>query len=96
MVNTYGYSEQKIQLQKRLNRAEGQVRGIGKMIQEDKYCIDILTQISAAQAALDKIALELVRDHAKHCLAEGAISSGKLSDEKADELVGALTRLMKR
>ncbi len=68
MAVKYGYSENKEQVLKRLNRVEGQVRGVSKMVQDDKYCIDILTQVSAAKAALDKVALELLRDHAKHCL----------------------------
>jgi DNA-binding FrmR family transcriptional regulator len=63
----YGYTDTKPALLKRLNRVEGQVRGVSKMVQDDKYCIDILTQVSAAKAALDKVALELLRDHARHC-----------------------------
>lgn len=86
----YGYAENKEALLKRLKRAEGQVRGISRMVEEDTYCIDILTQISATQAALDKVALELVRDHAKFCLTQG-----ENIDEKADELVGAIGRLLK-
>lgn len=93
---TYGYTENKQALNKRLSRAEGQIRGIAKMVQDDKYCIDILTQISAVQAALDKVALELVRDHAKHCLSADAKDPGAVSGAKADELVGALGRLIKR
>lgn len=95
-MNTYGYADKKEQLQKRLNRAEGQVRGVTRMVQEDKYCIDILTQISAVQAALDKIALELVRDHAVTCLNADNNKPSNVSTKKADELVGALSRLMKR
>lgn len=91
----YGYAENRDELLKRLNRAEGQVRGIAGMVQDDKYCIDILTQISATQAALDKVALELVRDHAKHCLTNDGIGHGS-TDDKANELVGAIGRLMSR
>lgn len=91
----YGYHANKEQLLKRLRRAEGQVRGIARMIEEDKYCIDILTQISAAEAALDKVALELLREHSKHCL-----SDATLSDEdrqaKADELVNAVGRMISK
>ncbi|HJQ09327.1 MAG TPA: metal-sensitive transcriptional regulator [Candidatus Saccharimonadales bacterium] len=91
----YGYHDNKEQLLKRLKRAEGQVRGIARMVGEDKYCIDILTQISAAEAALDKVALELVRDHSKHCM-----SNTTLTDEdraaKADELVNAVGRLLSK
>ena len=94
MVN-YGYADNKEALQKRLGRAEGQVRGISKMVQDDKYCIDILTQIGAVQAALDKVALELVRDHAKHCLTNDELNRGT-TDDKANELVGVIGRLMGR
>ena len=94
-MNKYGYADSKEQITKRLSRAEGQVRGIAKMVEEDRYCIDILTQISAAQAALDKVALELIRDHAKHCLNNDHIGEGGL-DAKADELVGAIGRLLSK
>jgi CsoR family transcriptional regulator, copper-sensing transcriptional repressor len=89
----YGYSETKPDLLKRLNRIEGQIRGVSKMVQDDKYCIDILTQVSAAKAALDKVALELLRDHAKHCLTNDDIHNYGEKD-KADELVGAISRML--
>ena len=90
-----GYSDTKDQVLKRLKRAEGQVRGVSRMVEEEKYCIDVLTQISAAQAALDKVALELIRDHARHCLSnDHVVSHGK--GDKADELVGAIGRLLSR
>lgn len=91
----YGYADNREVLLKRLKRAEGQVRGVSRMVEEDKYCIDILTQISATQAALDKVALELVRDHAKYCLSNDEIDHGS-TNEKADELVNAIGRLMSR
>ena len=94
-MKLYEYSENKDQILKRLTRAEGQVRGVARMVEEDKYCIDILTQISAAQAALDKVALELLRDHAKHCLADDRIQSQGSAD-KAEELVGAISRMLSR
>ena len=94
-MTQYGYTQTKEQLLKRLSRAEGQVRGVSRMVQEDKYCIDVLTQISAAQAALDKVALELLRDHARHCLNNDAVNPHG-SKDKADELVGAISRLMAR
>ena len=93
--STYGYAENKKAIQGRLRRAEGQIRGISRMVEEDKYCIDILTQISATQAALDKVALELVRDHAKHCLTNDTLEHGS-TDDKANELVGAIGRLISR
>lgn len=92
-MNHYGYSENKEMLTKRLNRIEGQVRGVSKMVQDDKYCIDILTQVSAIRSALDKVALELVRDHAHHCLNDKSVMpEGK--ESKADELVNAIGRMI--
>jgi len=88
----YGYAQNKPALLKRLKRAEGQVRGVAKMVDDDKYCIDILTQISAVQAALDKVALGLMKDHARHCMT--ASKNDKEMAAKADELVGALGRML--
>ena len=88
----HGYYNSKPDLKKRLNRVSGQIGGIGKMIDEDKYCIDILTQISAVRSALDKVALELVADHTKHCMAE---NDAALKAKKADELTAAIGRLIK-
>ena len=90
----HGYTDNKQQILKRLSRAEGQVRGVSKMVEDDKYCIDVLTQISAAQAALDKVALELLRDHAKHCL--NSSSTQHNHEDKADELVNAISRMIRR
>ena len=90
----YGYANNKPPLLKRLKRAEGQVRGIAQMVEGDRYCIDILTQIGAVQAALDKVAVELVRDHAKHCLHNEHVGP-KGQDAKADELADAIERLLK-
>lgn len=95
MSAKHGYTDNKEQVLKRLKRAEGQVRGVARMVEEDKYCIDILTQINAAQAALDKVALELLRDHAKHCLANDDIQS-RNHEDKAEELVGAISRMLSR
>jgi DNA-binding FrmR family transcriptional regulator len=92
---TRGYTATKDQLLKRLNRIEGQVRGVARMVEEDRYCIDVLTQITAAQAALDKIALGLLDDHVRHCLAgEGEAPSGRAV--QAEELMGAVGRLVSR
>jgi DNA-binding FrmR family transcriptional regulator len=88
-----GYSATKDQLQKRLRRIEGQVRGIQGMVDEDRYCIDILTQIGAIQAALDKVALGLLDDHAHHCVL-GAGENER--DAKTEELMAAVGRLMHR
>jgi CsoR family transcriptional regulator, copper-sensing transcriptional repressor len=89
---TYGYIDHKDAISKRLNRAEGQIRGISKMVEDDKYCIDILTQISAARSALDKVATELVRDHAKHCMVNAKDDAEKKA--MADELVTAIGRML--
>jgi DNA-binding FrmR family transcriptional regulator len=92
---TRGYTASKEQLLKRLSRVEGQVRGVGNMVEDDRYCIDVLTQISAVQAALDKIALGLLDGHARHCLAgegEGPVEPG----DQADELMGAVGRILRR
>lgn len=94
-MTTYGYSDNKEQVLKRLKRAEGQVRGVARMVEEDTYCIDVLTQINAAQAALDKVALELLRDHAHHCLTNDDVQAHGPGD-KVDELVGAISRMLSR
>ncbi len=78
---------------KRLKRIEGQVRGIAGMVENERYCIDVLQQISAAQAALDKVALVLVDDHSRHCVLGAAPEN---QEEKRAELMTALTRLVGR
>ena len=90
----HGYSATKDQLWRRLARIEGQVRGVQRMVDDDRYCIDILTQISAVQAALDKVALGLLDAHAKHCVA-GA-DGPEAREEKTAELMAAVARLMGR
>jgi len=90
----YGYTDNKQAILKRLNRAEGQVRGVARMVENDEYCIDILTQINAIQAAVDKVAIELMRDHAKHCMMHA--KDAKERDKKAEELVDAISRMMRR
>ena len=92
-TETRGYTATKDQLKSRLRRVEGQVRGVEKMVDEDRYCIDILTQIGAIQAALDKVALGLLDDHAHHCVI-GA--NGTDQHERTEELMGAVGRLMRR
>ena len=89
-----GYSATKDQLQKRLRRIEGQVRGIERMVEDDRYCIDVITQISAVQAALDKVALGLLDGHARHCVV-GGHANGK-PEQLTDELMAAVGRLMRR
>lgn len=92
--HTHGYYENKEQILKRLKRAEGQVRGIARMVEEDKYCIDVLTQVNAAQAALDKVAIELMRDHTKHCMTH--ITDTAEQNVKAEELANAIGRMLSR
>jgi DNA-binding FrmR family transcriptional regulator len=87
-----GYTATKDQLLKRLRRIEGQVRGIEGMVEDDRYCIDVLTQIGAVQAALDKVALGLLDDHARHCV----VDAGEDKAEKTEELMAAVGRLMRR
>ncbi len=88
-----GYSATKDQLQNRLRRIRGQIGGIERMVEEERYCIDVLTQIAAAQAALDKVALGLLDDHARHCVIDGA---RELRAERTDELMAAIGRIMRR
>jgi CsoR family transcriptional regulator, copper-sensing transcriptional repressor len=94
MPETRGYTATRDQLLARLRRIEGQIRGIEKMVEDDRYCIDILTQIGAAQAALDKVALGLLDDHAHHCVV-GARSADE-RNAKTDEMMAAVGRLMRR
>jgi len=93
-THTHGYYDNKELVLKRLKRAEGQVRGIARMVEEDTYCIDVLTQVSAARAALDKVAIELMRDHAKHCMTH--ITDEVEQNAKADELAHAVGRMLSR
>ena len=90
---THGYVADKDALVKRLHRIEGQVRGIERMVEDERYCIDILTQISAVSTALESLAFKLLDDHVKHCVA-GALSSGDdaAADEKSRELLEAVRR----
>ena len=89
-----GYVKDKQQIEARLSRIEGQVRGLRKMVDEDRYCIDVLTQVSAVQSALESVALLLLRDHTEHCVAE-AVRSGD-GGEKVRELSEAVERLVRR
>ena len=90
---TRGYTATKDQLQARLKRIEGQVRGVQRIVADDRYWVDVLTQISAIQAALDKVALGLLDDHAQHCVMG---EEGEEQREKTDELMAAVGRLMRR
>ena len=92
-TETRGYTATKDQLMGRLRRVEGQVRGVERMVEEDRYCIDVLTQIGAIQAALDKVALGLLDEHARHCVIGGEDAK---KEERTTELMAAVGRLMRR
>ena len=92
-VGPHGYTASKGKLLNRLRRIEGQVRGVERMVDEDRYCIDVITQISAIQAALDKVALGLMDDHARHCVIDGPAD---VKEERTEELMAAVARLMRR
>jgi DNA-binding FrmR family transcriptional regulator len=93
---THGYTADKEQLLKRLARIEGQVRGISKMIDEDRYCIDILTQLGAVDTALEAVAIKVLEEHVRHCVA-GALASGdkQEAEAKSRELLEAVQRFAK-
>lgn len=91
----HGYVDDKEALLKRLRRAEGQVRGIQKMVESDTYCIDILTQVSAATKALETVALQLLDDHLNHCVAQATKEGGPVADEKLKEASAAIARLVR-
>lgn len=96
----HAYTANKDALLKRLARIEGQVRGISRMVNEEKYCIDILTQVSAINAALHKVSLGLVEDHISHCVVDAAAKSHETGDQsfvddKVAEVTGAIGRLLR-
>jgi len=90
-----GYTDHKDAVQKRLRRVEGQVRGLQRMVDEDAYCIDVLTQISAATKALQAVALELLTEHLGHCVSHAIASGGPEGQVKIREATAAIERLVK-
>jgi CsoR family transcriptional regulator, copper-sensing transcriptional repressor len=90
-----GYSDDKEAVLKRLRRIEGQVRGLQRMVEEDTYCIDVLTQVSAATKALESVALQLLDDHLAHCVREAVASGGPEADAKVAEASAAIARLVR-
>ena len=90
-----GYSGNKEQIQKRLRRVEGQVRGLQRMVDEDKYCIEILDQVAAATKALQAVAIELLDEHLSHCVAEALTAGGDVADHKVAEASAAIARLVR-
>jgi CsoR family transcriptional regulator, copper-sensing transcriptional repressor len=95
METTPGYADNKDLVLKRLRRVEGQVRGLQRMVQQDTYCIDVLTQVSAATNALQAVALELLEDHLAHCVADAARVGGAEADAKVKEASEAIARLVR-
>ena len=91
----HGYTPSKDEYLKRLRRIEGQVRGLQKMVTDDKYCIDILTQVSAATKALQSVALGLLQDHLAHCVTQAAAEGGEVADQKVREASEAIARLVR-
>jgi DNA-binding FrmR family transcriptional regulator len=90
-----GYSDSKEDVQKRLRRIEGQVRGLQRMVDEDKYCIDVLDQIAAVTKALQAVAIELLDDHLSQCVADALTQGGKSADGKVAEASAAIARLVR-
>ena len=94
--DTHGYikAKDKELLQNRLRRIEGQVRGVQRLVDEEAYCVDVLTQIAGAVAALEKVGTILLKDHAEHCVRE-AVDNGEKADEKIEELTAAVERFLR-
>jgi CsoR family transcriptional regulator, copper-sensing transcriptional repressor len=90
-----GYAMTKDDVLKRLRRIEGQARGVAQMVEEDRYCIDVLTQISAIRSALESVAVGLVDTHVRHCVAEAVAEGGPTADERVTEATAAIARLLK-
>ncbi|MER5499016.1 MULTISPECIES: metal-sensitive transcriptional regulator [unclassified Streptomyces] len=91
----HGYHHQKSEHLKRLRRIEGQIRGLQRMVDEDVYCIDILTQVSASTKALQSFALQLLEEHLRHCVADAAVKGGEEIDAKVEEATKAIARLLR-
>jgi CsoR family transcriptional regulator, copper-sensing transcriptional repressor len=95
MTETHGYSADKENYANRLRRIEGQVRGVARMIEEDKYCIDVLTQISAVTSALQSVALGLLDEHLGHCVSHAVAEGGDEAERKLAEASAAIARLVR-
>lgn len=94
-AHQHGYTDSKADYLKRLRRIEGQARGLQRMVEEDKYCIDILTQVSAMTRALQSVALGLLDEHLSHCVVDAAIEGGQEKDVKLKEASDAIARLVR-
>ncbi|MGB3909570.1 MAG: metal-sensitive transcriptional regulator [Pseudolysinimonas sp.] len=93
--STHGYIGNKDALLSRLRKIEGQVRGLGRMVDGDTYCIDVLTQVAATTKALEAVALALLEDHLTHCVAEATAQGGPVAEEKLREATAAIARLVR-
>lgn len=91
----HGYVQDKARYLNRLKRIEGQTRGLQRMIEDDTYCIDVLTQISAVTSALENVALGLLKDHLSHCVADAVRHGGQIGADKLEEASAAIARLVK-
>ena len=91
----HGYSTRRDELLTRLRRIEGQVRGLQRMVEEDRYCIDVLTQISSATRALQGVAVTMLDDHVRHCVRDAIGEGPEAADEKVDEALDVIARLIK-
>ncbi|MGI8662842.1 MAG: metal-sensitive transcriptional regulator [Acidimicrobiales bacterium] len=90
-----GYADKKEAIHKRLRRIEGQVRGLQRMVDEDKYCIDVLDQVAAVTKALQAVAIELLDDHLSHCVADALTAGGETAEAKVAEASAAIARLVR-
>ncbi len=95
MAHQHGYADHKQDVLKRLRRIEGQARGLQRMVDEDSYCIDILTQVSAMTRALQSVSLTLLEEHMNHCVVDAARAGDEQAEQKIAEAVAAITRLVK-
>jgi DNA-binding FrmR family transcriptional regulator len=94
-MTTPGYVGEKAAIQRRLRRIEGQVRGLQRMVEEDRYCIEVLDQISATTRALQAVALELLDDHLSHCVTAAVAAGGPEADDKVAEATAAIARMVR-
>jgi CsoR family transcriptional regulator, copper-sensing transcriptional repressor len=92
----HGYADRRDELQTRLRRIEGQVRGLQRMLDEDRYCIDVLTQISSTTRALQGVAMTMLEDHVRHCVRDAIDQGPETADAKVDEAIEVINRLVKR
>ena len=94
-TNPPGYHDTKDDVLKRLRRIEGQVRGLQRMVEQDSYCIDVLTQVSAVTRALQSVAVGLLDEHLRHCVADAVVTGGEVADQRLEEASRAIERLVR-